>query len=107
MNNEQNLNNVLEQVKNVDNGINGVLIPILKDTIDDCNHHNTKLFILAIIELLVILILGTGFSILIYKQNIEYNNLLSQFEFETEYVQDVDTSYNYNSTISPDISVIK
>lgn len=105
--NNENLDNVLKEVKDVDNGINGILIPILKDTITDCNDHNTRLFILNMIELIIIVAITISSGILFYKQNLRYNEFLSQFDFETEYIQDVNATNNHNTSINPNLCVDK
>lgn len=92
MENKENLKEVLKGVENVNQGIHDMLIPILKDTIKDGNKTNKRLFIFAMCELLVILIIAITSSILIYKQNMKYQEFLSQFEFREETVyQDLDT----------------
>lgn len=93
MNEEQNLKELIKQIKGVDDGINSMIIPMLKDTIDDYKKTFNKMIIVVI--LLIIGLLSTvGYSqFLIYKQNKEYKEFLSQFEFEstdTTY-QDLDT----------------
>lgn len=90
---DENMQDILQQVKHVDTGINNMLIPILQDTIRDGNRHNRRMFIsyLTIITILSILL---GISIFfIYKQNIRYQEFLNQFEFEsTETIyQDLDS----------------
>ena len=92
MDKKENLNEVLNQVNNVNDGINNMIIPILKDTIKDGNKHNTKLFIFAICELVVILITVITSIFIVYKQNEKYKEFLSQFDFGEETVyQDLDT----------------
>lgn len=92
MKEEKELLDIAAQVKGVEEGINGMIIPILKDTIADGNKHNTRLFILAIIELVVILITVLVSIFFIYRQNIKYQEFLNQFDFESEYVQDLDAT---------------
>lgn len=91
MERKENLQDILDKVNQVDTGVNNLIIPILKDTIKDGNKHNTKLFIFAMMELIIILLVTIASVILIYKQNIKYQEFLSQFDFETEYVQDLDS----------------
>ena len=108
MKENDNMKEILDQVKSVDGGINNMLIPILKDTISDCNRHNTKLFIIAIIELIIILAIGIFSLFLVYKQNVKYQEFLSQFDFESEdsYTQDLDTGEN-GDIINPSIKTNK
>ena len=101
---ERNLNEVVEQIKDVENGIGGIIVPMLKDTITDYKRTFNKLFIIVII--LLIILGGTiGFSLyLVYKQNVKYQEFLSQFDFGEETVyQDLDTHEGgdiNNSTIN-------
>lgn len=92
MDKKENLTEVLNQVNNVNDGINNMIIPILKDTIKDGNKHNTKLFIFAMCELVVILITVIISIFIVYNQNQKYQEFLSQFDFGEETVyQDLDT----------------
>ena len=101
-NEETELLNIAKQIKGVEDGMNEMIIPILKDTIQDGNKHNRRLFILTIIELAVILITILVSVFLIYKQNIKYQEFLQQFDFETNETiyQDTDDNSNINSGIN-------
>ena len=91
MNEEQNLKELVKQIKGVDDGINSMIIPMLKDTINDYKKTFNKMIIIVI--LLIAGLLGTVCysQFLIYKQNKEYKEFLSQFEFESEVYQDLTT----------------
>ena len=91
MNEEQNLKELVKQIKGVDDGINSMIIPMLKDTINDYKKTFNKMIIIVI--LLIASLLGTVCysQFLIYKQNKEYKEFLSQFEFESEVYQDLNT----------------
>lgn len=102
-----NLNDVVKQLKNVEDGVNGMIVPMLKDTINDTNKHNTKLFVLNIIELIIILVVIIYSQLLIYKQNIKYQEFLSQFDMESEVFQDLDTNDNSTGTINDGITINK
>ena len=97
---EKNLHDILKQVKEVDTGINTLMIPILKDTIKDGNRHNTRLFIFAMCELVIILATILTSIFVVYKQNIKYQEFLGQFDFETEIYQDTDDNSSINSGIN-------
>lgn len=97
---KENLQDVLEKLNQVDTGVNNLIIPILKDTIKDGNKHNTKLFIFAMIELAVIFVVTIFSVFLVYKQNIKYQEFLSQFDYETTVFQDTDDSSTINSGIT-------
>ena len=102
----ENLHNILKQLKQVDNGINTMIVPMLKDTINDYKKTFSKMVVIIII--LIIELLGViGYSqYLIAKQNDKYNEFLSQFEFESDMVyQDVDGADGSNSTINDGIVV--
>lgn len=97
---KENLQDILEKLNQVDTGVNNLIIPILKDTIKDGNKHNTKLFIFAMIELAVIFVVTIFSVFLVYKQNIKYQEFLSQFDYETTVFQDTDDSSTINSGIT-------
>lgn len=104
MKENNNLNQVVDKIKGVENGIGEILVPLLKDTIQDYKKTSNKMFI--IIVLLLTILAGTiGYSLhLVYKQNIKYQEFLGQFDFgeETTY-QDLDTTDGgdiVNSTIN-------
>ena len=89
---DNNMQDILNQVKNVDIGINNMLIPILQDTIRDGNRHNKRMFISYLIIIIILSILLAISIYFIYKQNTQYQEFLSQFEFESEYIQDFDAT---------------
>ena len=99
----KDLNEVVEKVKNVEDGVTNLIVPLLKDTIADSNRHNKRLFILNVILCISILIIAIFSQVLVMKQNEKYADFLSQFEFETEITQDIDASDNsniYNPTLT-------
>lgn len=104
----ENLQDIINKMKGVEDGINGMIIPMLKDTINDYKKTFNKLIII-----IIILIIGslsvTGYSLyLVYKQSNEYKEFLSQFEFESEEVyQDIDAGDGSNSTINDGIQFSK
>lgn len=102
-----NLNEVVDKIKGVENGIGGILVPLLKDTIQDYKKTSNKMFIIIII--LIVILAGTiGYSLhLVYKQNVKYQEFLSQFEFGSEeqtYNQDLDT-HKGGDIVNPNINV--
>lgn len=88
---ENNLKEVVTKMKNVENGISDIIVPMLKDTIQDYKRTFNKMFIIVI--LLITLLTGTiGYALfLVYKQNIQYQEFLSNFDFSSEVVQDLDS----------------
>ena len=98
----RDLNEVVEKVKDVEDGVTNLIVPILKDTIADSNRHNKRLFISNIVLTLAMLFISISALILTVYQNNKYADFLSQFEFESETVyQDADEfSNNVNSGIT-------
>lgn len=101
MSEKESMYDILNEVKNVDTGINTMLVPILKDTIQDSNKHNKRLFIMLIISMVMVLCISIFSIYLVYKQNIKYQEFLSQFDFETETIyQQTDDNSDINSGIN-------
>lgn len=98
----KDLSEVVEKVKGVENGVANLIVPILKDTIQDSNHHNKRLFIMNIILAIALLVVSVGAMIIVAWQNQKYADFLSQFEFESDTIyQDADEfSNNVNSGIT-------
>ena len=110
MEKEKNLQDIVEQMKGLENGINGMIVPMLKDTINDYKKTFNKMVVIVI--LLIVGLLGViGYSqYLIYRQNHEYKEFLSQFEFEgveENYSQDLDASDGGDAVINSGINVNK
>lgn len=104
----KNLAELASQIKNVESNVTGMIVPLLKDTIADTNRHNKRLFILCLIALVVILITNLYSQFLVYKQNKEYAEFLSQFEFVTEdtsYIQDLDSTDGGDAIINSGITI--
>ena len=99
----KDLNEVVEQVKGVDQGINNLIIPLLKDTIEDGNRHNKRLFILNVILAISLLVVSIYSQFLVMEQNKKYAEFLSQFEFEETVYQETADS----STINDGIRIMK
>ncbi len=86
---------VVKEIKDVDNNVTGVLVPILRDTVADYRKVVNKQFILIVILVAVIALLSSLGFYYIYRQTKEYKEFLSQFDFETEdyiYTQDLDAT---------------
>ena len=98
--NNQNSQNIINEIKNPIDSIHTSIINILKDTIKDCNTQNRRLFNLAKIELGIITITIIVSIYFIYRQNIKYQEFLSQFDFETEIIQVTDNYSTINSGIN-------
>ena len=110
MEKEKNLQEIVDQMKGLENGINSMVVPMLKDTINDYKKTFNKMVVIVI--LLIVGLLGViGYSqYLIYRQNREYKEFLSQFEFEgveENYSQDLDASDGGDAVINSGINVNK
>lgn len=100
----KDLKEIVEQVKGVDEGINNLIVPLLKDTIADGNRHNKRLFILNVILVISMLIISIYSQFLVMEQNKKYADFLSQFEFESDTIYQ---STNDNSDINDGIRIMK
>lgn len=94
---ENKLEKAIQTITGVDENIQGVLVPLLRDTINDYRKVTTKLVMLLV---LTIVLLG---GVIVYSQFLlaeqadKYNEFFSQFEFEaTEYYQETITGDNYS-----------
>jgi hypothetical protein len=96
----RDLNEVVEKVKDVEDGVTNLIVPILKDTIADSNRHNKRLFISNIILTLAMLFISISALILTVYQNNKYADFLSQFEFEETVYQETADSSSINSGIN-------
>jgi len=99
----KDLNEVVQKVQQVDDGVNNLIIPLLKDTIADSNRHNKRLFILNIVLCISMLAAVIFSQILVAYQNSKYAEFLSQFEFETSVYQEFDTTDN-SQIINPTLN---
>lgn len=104
----KNLNELAIQIKNVENGVNNMVVPLLKDSIKDTNMHNYRLFILCIILIISMLIVGVYSQFLVATQNKKYTEFLDQFDYgpsDSTYIQDLDTTNGGNAIINSGIRV--
>lgn len=90
----KDLKEVVEQVKGVDQGINNLIIPLLKDTIEDGNRHNKRLFILNVILAISLLVVSVYSQFLVMEQNKKYAEFLSQFKFESDTISQETNDYS-------------
>ena len=113
MEKEKNLQEIVDQMKGLENGINGMIVPMLKDTINDCG----ALYIYSYDAENLGAPLDAKFDIepeAVIKKADErmYNNkeFLSQFEFEgveENYSQDLDATDGGDAVINSGINVNK
>ena len=99
----QDLEEVAEKIKGVEDGVTNIIVPILKDTIKDSNLHNKRLFISNIALIVLIFIVAIIAMILSVYQNNRYVEFMSQFDAsETIYQETKD-----NSSITRGINITK
>lgn len=103
----KNLNDIAQEIKTVQNGVNNMIVPLLKDTIKDANKHNERLFIITISCLIIIAIIGIVSEIQIAKQTKQYADFLSQFEIQGDVIQDLDADNLSSATINDGITINK
>ena len=103
----KDLQEIVNKVNGVENGVNNLIVPLLKDTIADSNRHNHRLFVLAVILSISLLIDFIVSVLIISNQNQKYADFLSQFEFETEVIQELNADDNSVSTINDGINITK
>lgn len=96
----KDLSEVVEKVKGVEDGVANLIVPILKDTIQDANEHNRRLFIMNVILAVALLVVSLGAMFLVAYQNERYAEFLSQFEFEETVYQGTSDNSNINSGIN-------
>lgn len=97
------LNEVVEKVKNVENGVTNLIVPLLKDTIEDSNRHNRRLFISNVVLIIALLIISVSSMVLLTYQTNKYEEFLQQFDTtETIYQETSD-----NSSITRGINITK
>ena len=101
----KDLNEVVDKVKGVEDGVNNLIIPILKDSIRDGNHHNKRLFVINMMLVLALLIVSIVSMLIITNQNNRYTEFLSQYDFETQTTISQETTDN--SSINDGIRFIK
>ena len=100
----QDLDEVAEKIKGVEDGVTNIIVPILKDTIKDSNLHNKRLFISNIALIILIFVVAIIAMVLSVYQNNKYVEFLSQFEFDKDTV--IQSTNDY-SNINDGIRFIK
>lgn len=92
----RDLKEIVDKVKNVESDVNNLIVPLLKDTITDSNKHNHRIYVLNILLIISMLIIAIFSQVLVAFENKKYADFLSQFEFESEVIQDLDANDNGN-----------
>lgn len=96
----RDLKEIVDKVKQVDDGVNNLIVPLLKDTISDSDRHNERLSnavrSLAIV-ILIITVLAMG---LFAYQNNRYADIISRYDFGDTVYQSTSDNSNINSGIN-------
>ena len=75
----KDVTNIVDEVKNVENGVNNLIIPILKDTIQDYKKTFVKMFIIIIALIVSILAIVIYGAYLLNNANQKYIDFLSNY----------------------------
>jgi peptidoglycan biosynthesis protein MviN/MurJ (putative lipid II flippase) len=95
----KDLAEIVDKVKGVEDGVNNLVVPLLKDTIADSNRHNKRLFISNVVLIIVTLVISIASMIIIAYENNRYADFLSQYDFSSEVYQETNDSSNINDGI--------
>ena len=99
----KDLTEVVDKVKGVEDGVNNLIIPILKDSIKDGNNHNKRLFVINMMLVVAIMIISVTSLVLITKQNDKFIEFMEQYDITSSVYQETSDS----STINDGIRVMK
>ena len=99
----KDLTEVVDKVKGVEDGVNNLIIPILKDSIRDGNNHNKRLFVINMMLVLALVIVSIASMIVITRQNDKYIEFMEQYDITSSVYQETSDS----STINDGIRVMK
>lgn len=103
---DKNVEDIIKEIKGIDNNVTNVIVPMLKDTIEDYRKIVFKLIFVIVFLIIGIVGMGVTSQIIISKQIDKYNDFLSQFEYEAE-TTEVYQSTNDYSDINSGINVTK
>lgn len=92
----EKIETIVKDIKMLDNNVTNIIVPMLKDTIEDYRKIVFRLIAVIIILIFGLLIIA-GYSI--YK----YNDFLSQFEYSSEVYQDLQTTDNSTLNVNSGI----
>lgn len=91
----KDLNEIVDKVKKVDDDVNNLIVPLLKDTIQDSDRHNERLSNSNRTLAIVILVISVLAMALFVYQNNRYADILSKYDFgDTVYQNTSDNSSN-------------
>lgn len=96
----RDLKEIADKVKQVDDGVNNLIVPLLKDTISDSDRHNERLSnsnrTLAIVVLIISVL---AMALFVYENN-RYADLISKYDFGDTVYQSTNDNSNINSGIN-------
>lgn len=96
----KDLKEIVEKVKQVDDGVNNLIVPLLKDTISDSDRHNERLSNSNRTLAIVILVISVLSMALFVYQNNRYAEILSKYDFGDTVYQSTSDDSNINSGIN-------
>lgn len=96
----RDLKEIVDKVKQVDDGVNNLIVPLLKDTISDSDRHNERLSTSNRILSVVVLVISILAMVLFTYQNNRYAELISKGDTVYQSTSD-------DSTITSGISITK
>lgn len=95
----KDLEELVGKVKNAEDGITSLIIPILKDSIKDGNQHNKRLFVINMMLVLAIMVISVASMIIIARQEDRYAEFLKEFDFDNTIYQATSDNSNINDGI--------
>lgn len=101
---EKSVNEIVKEIKQIDNNVTNIIVPMLKDTIEDYRKIVFRLIFVIVLLIIGIVGLGVASQIIISNQIDKYNDFLSQSEYEGEIYQDLDTGEGGDAIINSGIN---
>lgn len=95
----RDLEEIVDKVKKVDDGVNNLIVPLLKDTISDSDRHNERLSNSNRILSVVVLIISILSMLLFAYQNSKYAELIGRGDTVYQSTSD-DSSINSGINIT-------
>lgn len=93
----KDLKEIVDKVKKVDDGVNNLIVPLLKDTIQDSDRHNERLSNSNRTLAIVVLIISVLAMALFVYQNNKYADIISRYDFGDTVYQNTSENSNNNS----------
>ena len=99
----KDLKEIVDKVKQVDDGVNNLIVPLLKDTIADSDRHNERLSNSNRTLAIVVLVISILAMVLFAYQNNRYADFISKLDYGDNVYQ----STTDESSISSGINITK